>query len=155
MGGTRPLRALQRSPKNGRDSELTRARESAAPYPSTLPRQVGSRSRGASVRGCTPSSPWIPIVRRSIPARDHQSTPYGCTHRSKLMTIYNLVRMSILLASEKRKNPGQPRKAIMPHLDEFDPAVEAEFRRSPDRFGETVRARESGHLGPESGVRCR
>ena len=28
------------------------------------------------------------------------------------------------------KNPGQPRKAIMPHLDEFDPAVEAEFRRS-------------------------
>ena len=27
-------------------------------------------------------------------------------------------------------NPGQPRKAIMPHLDEFDPAVEAEFRRS-------------------------
>ena len=71
------------------------------------------------------------------------------------MTIYNLVRMSILLASEKRKNPGQPRKAIMPHLDEFDPAVEAEFRRSPDRFGGTVRARESGHLGPESGVRCR
>ena len=25
---------------------------------------AGCRSRGASVRRCTPSSPWIPIVRR-------------------------------------------------------------------------------------------
>ena len=42
-----------------------------------------------------------------------------------------------------------------PELGDLNVIIQIEEWHSSDRFGGTVRARESGHLGPESGVRCR
>ena len=42
-----------------------------------------------------------------------------------------------------------------PELGDLNVIIQVEEWHSSDRFGGTVRARESGHLGPESGVRCR
>ena len=44
---------------------------------------------------------------------------------------------------------------VRPELGDLNVIIQVEEWHSSDRFGGTVRARESGHLGPESGVRRR
>ena len=44
---------------------------------------------------------------------------------------------------------------VRPELGDLNVIIQVEEWHSSDRFGGTVRARESGHLGPESVVRCR
>ena len=44
---------------------------------------------------------------------------------------------------------------VRPELGDLNVIIQVEEWHSSDRFGGTVRARESGHLGPKSVVRCR